>query len=516
MANSIIQTQDLGYLVAGSSYSNDGDVTGNHGGTDYWLVKLNSSGNFQWQKSYGGSNNDVAQSIQQTSDGAYIIAGYSLSNDGDVTGNHGAEDFWILKIDFWGNIIWEKSYGGSGTDIANSISTTSDGGYIIAGSSASDDGDVSGNNGGDDFWVIKIDSIGGLQWEQNLGGSLGDVANSIYQTNDGGYIVGGTSGSSDGDIYLTHNIINNENKNNVWVVKLDTAGNKYWEGTYGSTHEEGFGNITPTTDGGCAFIGWTISYNNNYNGDVTGAHGSYDFWTVKLSSISLINVQIPVCIQCNGHATAVPGTGMPPFTYLWSNGETSNTATQLCAGINTVTITDSLGMTTTGYFEMTFSFDFSVYMTQTPASYYSCPDGTATVHTTGGSGFHYSWDGFPDTTATLSGQPRGLVKCCVTDSLGCVICDSIEILSPLGITENLDENTINIFPNPSACIFTISSDQWNIKEIEIHNLTGELIYKTTTTSQRTTIDLSKQPQGVYFVRTFDSNGNITNNKIIIQ
>ncbi len=146
-AKSIQQTSDGGYIVAGYSASTNGAVTENHGDSDYWVVKLNSTGNISWQKSFGGSYHDEARSIQQTSDGGYIVAGYSESTDGDVTGNHGDSDYWVVKLNSTGNILWQKSLGGSDDDEANSIQQTSDGGYIVAGYSQSTDGDVTGHHG---------------------------------------------------------------------------------------------------------------------------------------------------------------------------------------------------------------------------------------------------------------------------------------------------------------------------------------------------------------------------------
>jgi hypothetical protein len=153
---SITQTIDGGYIIAGNSSSNDGDVSGNHGYVDCWIVKINSIGIIEWQKSLGGSNQDFVYSIIQISDGSYIIAGNSSSNDGDVSGNHGSLDCWMVKINSSGTIIWQKSLGGTGNDIPFSIIQTIDGGYIIAGYSDSNNGDVTGNQGYEDFLIIKL------------------------------------------------------------------------------------------------------------------------------------------------------------------------------------------------------------------------------------------------------------------------------------------------------------------------------------------------------------------------
>ena len=167
---------------------------------DYWVIKLDSIHNIEWQKSFGGSNVDNGLSIQQTNDGGYIAAGFSNSNDGDVTGNHGGYDFWIIRLDSLGDLSWQKSLGGSADDYGLTIQQTFDGGFIAAGSSLSNNGDVTGNNGGSDMWIVKLDDTGNITWDKTLGGSLEDNAYSIQQTLDSGYIVVGNSNSTDGDV----------------------------------------------------------------------------------------------------------------------------------------------------------------------------------------------------------------------------------------------------------------------------------------------------------------------------
>jgi hypothetical protein len=148
------------------------------------IVKLSSSGSVEWFKLLGGSDTDRANSIKQTPDGGYIVAGSSYSNDGDVTNNHGNADYWVVKLTDIGNISWEKSYGGSGEDVANSIDLTLDGGYIVTGHTWSFDGDISSNQGFIDYWVLKLNVNGVIEWDKTYGGSLVDDAISIQQTND--------------------------------------------------------------------------------------------------------------------------------------------------------------------------------------------------------------------------------------------------------------------------------------------------------------------------------------------
>jgi hypothetical protein len=283
-ASSIQQTFDGGYIVAGYTYSNDGDVSGNHGNRDGWVVKLDASGSLLWQKCLGGNSSDWARSIQQTSDGGYIVAGETHSNDGDVSGHHGNGDGWVVKLDASGNLLWQKCLGGSSYDSVSSIQQTSDGGYIVAGSTYSNDGDVSGNHGNDDSWVVKLDASGNLLWQKCLGGSNWDYAESIQQTSDGGYIVAGITFSNDGDVSGYHG------EGDGWIVKLDASGNLLWQKCLGGSYREWAYSIQQTSDGGYIVAGYT----NSNDGDVSGNHGGEDGWVVKLAPDNMSTEEISV------------------------------------------------------------------------------------------------------------------------------------------------------------------------------------------------------------------------------
>ncbi|HEU5168728.1 MAG TPA: hypothetical protein VFU29_24455, partial [Chitinophagaceae bacterium] len=275
-AYSVYQTLDSGYIMVGLTESNDGDVSGFHGGSDSWVVKFDSSGIIQWQKCYGGTDFEVAESIQQTSDGGYIVGGSTQSNDGDVSGLHGGDDYWLLKLDSAGNIQWQKCLGGTGFERAFSVVQTSDGGYIMNGQSLSNDGDVSGNHGNWDYWIVKVNNSGSIQWQKSLGGGNDDFGDDIHQTLDGGYILEGESYSDDGDVTGSHGTLWGD----CWVIKLDASGNIEWQKCLGGTNIDAADFIEQNADSSYVVAGWTSSN----DGDVTGWHGGFDVWAVRISS----------------------------------------------------------------------------------------------------------------------------------------------------------------------------------------------------------------------------------------
>ncbi len=341
-AADIQQTADGGYVVVGSSDSNNGDVSGNHGGGDYWFVKLNAAGLIQWQKCYGGTSNDTPTSVLQTADGGYVVSGISGSINGDVVGNYsyfkslwtikidsmgviqwqnlvpsscvsssikqtadggfiigaggslvgsspigaGGSDFLLIKLNSMGVVQWEQFYGGSKDDIGACVQQTSDHGYILAGSTMSNDGQVTGYHGGScvngcglccwDYWVIKTDSSGALQWQKSLGSTKEDSGYSVVQSSDGGYVVAGRSTSFDGDVGWNYGL------EDYWIVKLGASGNIKWQKNYGGSGDDQAFCIQKTSDNGYAIGGAAYTFND---GDVTGGYGNGDFWLLKIDSV---------------------------------------------------------------------------------------------------------------------------------------------------------------------------------------------------------------------------------------
>jgi hypothetical protein len=274
------QTKDDGYIVAGYTYSNDGDVSGKHGRgntTDAWVVKLNASGTIQWQKALGGSGYDIAYAITTSSDGGYVVAGYTDSENGDVHNTHGLEEVWIVKLDDSGNIQWQKTLGGSDNDRAYGIAATADGGYVIAAGTGSTDGDIQNNKGGvEDAWIIKVDGEGKILWQTTLGGRLWDEVRAVTTTKEGDYLF---AGFTEGDSGFS----------DAWVIKFDQAGHMLWQKTFGGSSSDGASSIAASPDGGFAIAGYTESS----DGDVSGYHGGgySDAWVVKADNTGAIEWQ---------------------------------------------------------------------------------------------------------------------------------------------------------------------------------------------------------------------------------
>lgn len=226
VAHCIRQTSDGGFIVAGETYS-FGVVD-----SDVWVLKLDGTGNIQWQKTYGGSGYDIGRSIQQTSDGGYIVGGETSSFAANT-------EVWILKLDVNGSVQWQNRYGGGGVDAAHSLHQSSDGGYIVAGET------TSFGAGGIDAFVFKLKSDGSIDWQKSYGGSNDEVARSIQQTPDGGYIVAGeTKSFGAGDV-------------DIWVFKLDARGVIVWQKTYGGINDDAAYAVQQTSDGGYIVAGGT-------------------------------------------------------------------------------------------------------------------------------------------------------------------------------------------------------------------------------------------------------------------
>ena len=287
---SVQQTQDGGYIVAG--------YTGSFGAgmNDVWLLKIDSSGDTLWTRTYGGTGIDQGYSVQQTADGGYTIAGYTESFGA------GTQDVYLVKTDANGNTLWTQTYGGSSRDEGYSVQQTTDGGYIVAGNT------ISFGAGNQDVYLVKTDANGDTLWTRTHGGGLADYGYSVQQTSDGGYVIAGSTfsfGAGSHDFYL---------------VKTDANGDTLWTRAYGGSAIEYSYSVQQTTDGGYIITGLTESF---------GA-GLYAVYLVRVAgeapepdvSIEIIPDDPPVTVPQGGRfgfaGTLTNNTEDPQITDAWT------------------------------------------------------------------------------------------------------------------------------------------------------------------------------------------------------
>ena len=280
-AASISPTTDGGYIVSGYTSSNDGDVTGNGGFHDYWVVKLDVEGTLQWEQSFGFSGSDQAFQVIQTSDGGYFATGYldvsasgGQGNDDRSGTRHGVGEFWGIRMDASGAFLWRRYFGGTNNDRSYDVVQTSDGGFLMMGASESDDFDITDSKGSYDYWAVRITESGDLLWTKSFGGSGIDVSYAIVPTSEGNYIAVGDARSNDGDVG------NPKGNADVWIISFDDSGTLLWEKSLGGSQFETARSIAPAESGTFVIGGSTRSN----DGDVSSKNGENDVWMITIDA----------------------------------------------------------------------------------------------------------------------------------------------------------------------------------------------------------------------------------------
>lgn len=279
---SVEKTINGGYITAGFTQSNNGDISNKTNDSfDFLISKFSSDNSLEWQKIFGGSEDDRAADIIQTKDGNFAVLGYSKSTDIDVSSNAGSQDFWLLKISNNGNLLWEKSFGFLGADYGTTLLETKDGGFLITGvldvSASGGNGNAKSaaiNHAGGDYWVIKTDNSGNLQWSKFFGGSFTDTPLGIIETQNNNFIIAGSSDSND------FNISNNKGTYDFWIIKISPVGNIIWEKSFGGSEIDEARAITNTKNGNFLIVGDTRSNNK----DIAINNGAADIWIIKIST----------------------------------------------------------------------------------------------------------------------------------------------------------------------------------------------------------------------------------------
>jgi len=277
---SVVKTIDGGFVVLGFTQSQNGDIVGARGSNDFWVLKYDMYQNLEWSKIYGGTNEDIAARIIQLSDGSYALTGFSKSDDIDLNNNKGQKDVWVMRISETGDIMWSKSYGFTGDEEGLSIIENKNGDLVVCGYI---DVTASGGKGNDfrfrqhgvgDIWVLKLNSNGDKIWRRYFGGTNNDRAYDLIQAEDGGYLVAGTSESEDFDISKPNGSYD------YWLVKLSEDGNMLWEKSFGGEEIDDCLKIVAVENNNFLLIGNTFSYNQNGINN----KGYSDAWLVKIDS----------------------------------------------------------------------------------------------------------------------------------------------------------------------------------------------------------------------------------------
>jgi gliding motility-associated-like protein len=539
-ARDVVQTADGGYIVAGETNSSDGGVITGFGGTkDIWILKLSANGALQWQKRYGGSGLDIANHIHLMNDGSFFLTASSSSNDGNITGNHGTAgytdgvlmkldangnliwsrcyggskneelldieiingrtylagyanstdgdippqqknyDVWLLALDANGNKIYSKIYGGAQNDVAYSMTRGNDGSLTLAGYTTSNDGDVSGARGSQDYWVININPNNGrLNWQKVLGGTDAEYANSVITDADGGYIVGGVSYSGDGDVS------NSLGEGDYWVTKLTSTGTLAWKQNIGGGGNDHLRAVIYQPSVKEYFL---CGDSDSGDGDFGGGQGETDFGIIKLKQPDTLLLDSTVC-TLNGYTPTTDtlrdacGNDSAYVTYrgVEIKGPFEGTRNR-----DTIFVGQSLVLPSTGSGTITWNMDPTLSCT-------TCPHPVAS----------------PAVTTTYTATHASNTHDCErTDRFTLVVLKDALIFMPTAFTPNGDG--LNDWFGPIGKV----PDEFSM---QIFNRNGEIVFKSSSTYDKWDgrYNGSAQPSAafVYLVQYRDKQNKIIQRK----
>ena len=469
--NSIIQTSDGKFLLGGYSDSNiSGEKSeDSRGGKDYWIVKVDGNGGIVWQKTYGGSDEDFLTSILQTSDGGFIIGGISYS---DVSGeknedSYGFGDFWVLKLDASGAIEWQKTIGGIGDDSLHSIVETDDGGYVLSGDSASP---ISGNRtapqiGNHDVLIVKLDAAGIIEWQNSAGLGNETIVSNLSKTDDGGFIICAT---------IRGNPVTLED---FLIIKKDALGNQVWQKIIQGDNIDWNPEIKQTTDGGYIMAGISRS-DAALDKTENAINGSLDYWVLKLDE--------------NGNI-------------VWQNtiggsGQEGN--------VNALSQCEDGGYLIQGYSDSNISGDKTENSNGASDFWFVKINDVGIIewqNTIGGAGVEYGGNAIQtsDGDFLTGGSSSSNISGDKTEnSRGGSDYWIIKHDSTLGIQENTFANAISIYPNPVNNLLQINTQDQTIDKIIIYSVLGSRVRQLDINTISPTVDVSSLSSGAYYLQLY--------------
>ena len=460
----ITPTNDGGFAVGGYSESNiSGEKTENsRGGYDYWILKFDNSGNIQWQRTLGGSEDDYLRKIIQTSDNGFLAVGYSSSDiSGDKTENSlGGTDYWILKLDEAGNIMWQNTIGSNENDTVSDVEQAADGSFLIGGTASSE---ISGDKTVvGDIWILKLDANGNILWQKGYDFFANSFLSNAKLTNDGGFILAGTGTPGIFSDYI--------------VSKLNINGGSMWEKIYGGDGEDFLTNFILTGDGGYMAIGQS---NSDASGDKTeDSQGYQDYWVLKLDSSGNIMWQNTI----GGASGDIPLTVIETSDggYFISGSSLSN----ISGDKTDNTFEDSqsfwiLKLNSVGIIEWQNDIDGSLgerlpkAIQNNDGSFMICGQSSSNI-----SG---------DKTENSRGEADFWI---------------IKHAATLGLEENPFNTTITLYPNPAKNKLQLNTQDKTIDQINIYTITGSKVLQLEVNTVSPTVDVSGLASGVYYIQLY--------------
>lgn len=503
----MIEANDGGLMVVGSNKSKDGNLTVSTDNKFFWVAKMSKDGVIEWQKYYG-NNESGLYSIAKYPTGGYVLCGGSYKIGGDVTNNKGMFDYWVVRINDTGKIIWQKNYGGSEMDFADKIVVDKVGNIYVGGTSLSYDGDIKNPHITFPFvcleiWMIKLDPDGNLIWEHSYGGTRDDYFSDMCLTPDSDLLFCGSVDSYNGDVVGNHLGFTSSD---AWAVKIDSSGAILWQRACGGIWEESFESVAVTADSGCVLVGATTSY----DGDVVGYHqtpdslkqdpsGFPDVWIVKLSKAGKLEWQ--KCLGGTHYERAFTVITEREGNYIlqanslskdgdFSVGEYEKRSYLIKLNKHGNIVWKRYIGGTNGFMPNTNIF-YSILIDKANSIY--------------GAGITYA-SNF-DVSSTNDVDSLGLA------GDGWIMKFYPEIV-PIKVVAN---NTLTIYPNPASNAAYIATQ--NIKEIRLIDALGRVYFNkkidNTNNAGFTYIPLNYIANGTYMVQAIDSNGEIRTGKLVV-